>query len=180
MNGHGVGHGVVHGVVHGGARGVVHEVYDASYRRLVVQMYAFCGDQAEAEDAVQDAFVKAIGSARSFERLDNPEAWLRTVAMNTLRNRWRRAKVLRGLTPKLPGVGHVVELSPDRVALVAALGRLPVDLRAVVVLHHIADLPVAEVAHTLQIPEGTAKTRLVKARAMLAALLSDHEEASNA
>lgn len=161
-------------------RGLVHEVYDASYRRLVVQMYALCGDQADAEDAVQEAFVKAIGHQRSFERLDNPEAWLRTVAMNTLRNRWRRANVFRAILPRLPGVTQPLEISPDRVALVRALAELSYDLRAVVVLHHIADLPVAEVAASLGIPEGTTKTRLVKARSLLAELLSDHEEASNA
>jgi len=49
--------------------GFVHEVYDASYRRLVAQMYALCGDQADAEDAVQEAFVKAIGRARQFATL---------------------------------------------------------------------------------------------------------------
>lgn len=151
------------------------ELYDASYRRLVAQMYAMSGDQAEAEDAVQDAFVRAIGNHRSFERLDNPEAWLRTVALNSLRNRWRRAKVLSALIPRLPGVGHSVEMSPDHVALVRALAQLPPDLRAVVVLHHVGDVPVAEVALILQIPEGTAKTRLVKARSLLADLLSENE-----
>lgn len=54
----------------------VREVYNASYRRLVVQMFALSGDQAEAEDAVQEEFVKAVGSAARFGALENPEAWL--------------------------------------------------------------------------------------------------------
>jgi len=49
--------------------GFVHEVYDASYRRLVARLFALCGDQADAEDAVQEAFVKAIGRARQFATL---------------------------------------------------------------------------------------------------------------
>lgn len=57
----------------------VREVYDASYRRLVVQLFALTGDLADAEDAVQEAFVKALSLRRAFAALDNREAWLRTV-----------------------------------------------------------------------------------------------------
>src|SRR5690349_4286413 len=58
------------------AEDYVREVYDASYLRLVVQVLALTGDLAEAEDAVQEAFVKALGQGRTFSKLDNPEAWL--------------------------------------------------------------------------------------------------------
>ncbi len=154
----------------------VREVYDASYRRLVVQLFAMSGDQAEAENAVQEAFVKASSQASRFNALDNPEAWLRTVAMNALRNRWRRTSVARRLLPQLPGVQQPAELSADHVDLISALRRLPTELREAVVLHHVADLPVAEVASTLNIPEGTVKARLVRGRAALATSLSDREE----
>jgi RNA polymerase sigma-70 factor (ECF subfamily) len=158
----------------------VREVYDASYRRLVAQLLAFCGDQETAEDAVQEAFIKAIAQRRHFESLDNPEAWLRIVAVNHVRNRWRRSKVWRALMPRLgSSLPATMPLSPDHVAVVTALKQLPVELREVVALHHLADLPVGEVAQTLQIPEGTVKTRLARGRAQLAALLSDHEESHN-
>ena len=68
----------------------LHDLYDASYGRLVIQLFALCGDVAEAEDAVQEAFVKAIGQGRAFDRVQNPEAWLRTVAINHQRNNWSR------------------------------------------------------------------------------------------
>ena len=71
---------------------MVRELYEGCYRRLVGQLFAICGDLGEAEDAVQEAFVKALGH-RSFARLGNPEAWLRTVALNHLRNRWRHNEV---------------------------------------------------------------------------------------
>ena len=65
-------------------------VYDASYRRLVGQLYGVRGDLAEAEDVVQEAFERAVAQGRRFDRLDNPEAWLRTVAVNLARTRHRR------------------------------------------------------------------------------------------
>ena len=79
------------------------EVYDVSYPRLVVQLFALTGDLADAEDAVQEAFVKALGKGGGFEQVDNPEAWLRTVALNHVRNRWRHAEVVRRLRTKVPG-----------------------------------------------------------------------------
>lgn len=67
----------------------------------------------------------------------------------------------------MPGV------SADHVALIAALRRLPYGQRAAVALHYLADLPVAEVAETLQVSVGTVKSRLSRGRAALAALLGD-------
>jgi RNA polymerase sigma-70 factor (ECF subfamily) len=80
----------------------LHELYDASYGRLVLQMFAICGSLADAEDAVQEAFVKAVGQGRAFDRVHNPEAWLRTVALNHQRNSWRHAKVVRRFVTTVP------------------------------------------------------------------------------
>jgi len=158
----------------------VREVYDASYRRLVVQLYALTGDLAEAEDAVQEAFLTALGKDRAFARLDNCEAWLRTVALNHVRNRWRRLEVARRLRHRVPGPTPAAEVSPDHVAMVEALGHLDVPHRSVVVLFYLADRSVADVARELGIPEGTVKTRLARSRALLAPLLAEPEEADHA
>jgi RNA polymerase sigma-70 factor (ECF subfamily) len=155
-------------------------LYEASYRRLVVQMYALCGDLAEAEDAVQEAFVTAIRKRRQLEAVGNHEAWLRTVAVNRLRARWRHAAVVRRLQPRVPGVQAPVDVGPDHVALVRALGALDEGARRVVVLHHLADLGLAEIAAELGVPEGTVKSRLSRARARLAALLDEREEPDRA
>ena len=50
------------------------ELYDGCYRRLVGQLYALCGNLGEAEDAVQEAFVRAVEKPRRFKSVDNPEA----------------------------------------------------------------------------------------------------------
>ena len=156
------------------------ELYEASYGRLVVQLFALCGDQAAAEDAVQEAFVRALAKGRAFDRVQNPEAWLRTTAINHQRNVWRHAKVVRRFATRLPGSPSVPALGPDHVAVVGALSRLDPDLRHVVVLHYLADLGIADIAHELATPEGTVKSRLSRARQQLAALLDDREEVDHA
>jgi RNA polymerase sigma-70 factor (sigma-E family) len=158
----------------------LHELYDASYDRLVLQMLVLCGDQAQAEDAVQEAFVKAIGQGRAFERVQNPEAWLRTVALNHQRNTWRHAKVVRRFVTRVPGSQVEAELGPDHVAIVRALAELDFDQRQVLVLRYLADLGPAEIAHELGLPEGTVKSRLARGRERLAPLLDDREEADRA
>jgi RNA polymerase sigma-70 factor, ECF subfamily len=160
---------------------LVRQVYEASYRRLVGQLYGVCGDLAEAEDVVQEAFARAIQHERRFRRTDNPEAWLRTVAVNLSRSRWRRRVLgdrLQRRTQRTEATQP--DLSPDHVALVAALRRLPEAQRQVIALHHLADLPVHEVADAVGAPVGTVKARLSRGRAALAELLNDREEARHA
>jgi RNA polymerase sigma-70 factor (ECF subfamily) len=152
------------------------QLYHGSYRRLFVQMYAICGDVAEAEDAVQDAFVAALRKQRELGRVANPEAWVRTAALNRLRNTWRHASVVSLYQPKVPGPQSPVEPSPEHVAIVTALARLGRHEREAVVLHYLADLGIADVARELGIPEGTVKSRLSRARATLSHLLDDREE----
>ena len=152
------------------------EIFDASYRRLVLQLFAICGDLDDAEDAVQEAFVKAIGQGRAFERVLNPKAWLRTVALNQQRNSWRHAKVVHRFATTVPGRQSVPELGPDHVAVLQALGALDPDQRAVLVLRYLADLGTSEIAHELGVPEGTVKSRLSRGRERLAPMLDEREE----
>jgi len=151
---------------------LVRELYDASYRRLVGRLTAFTGSRAEAEDVVQEAFVRALAHARTLARTESPEAWLLTVALNVARSRWRRMRRMAGFLPELVPDDHP-DLSPDRVALLAALRRLPAAQREAIALHHLADLPVEQVAAALGVPTGTVKARLSRGRAALAVLLAD-------
>jgi RNA polymerase sigma-70 factor (sigma-E family) len=152
-------------------------VYAASAARLVSQLYAITGDFAEAQDVVQEAFARALTRPGRFAELANPEAWLRTVAINLARSHGRRRAVLDRLvrTGRVERPGQVVPgLSPDHVALVAALQRLPRAFREAVVLHHLADLPVVEVAATLGCSVSAVKMRLRRGRQALAELLDEH------
>ncbi len=156
----------------------VQEVYAASYRRLVGQLTGVTGDPAEAEDVVMEAFARAVNSHRSFLAADNPEAWLRTVAVNVARTRWRRARLFRTATPRLASAtASYDDLPEDRLALLAALRQLPAAQREAIALHHLADLPVHEVAEAVGAPAGTVKARLARGRAALALLLGEPDPA---
>jgi RNA polymerase sigma-70 factor (ECF subfamily) len=152
------------------------EVYAAAYPRLVGQLVGVTGDPAEAEDVVMEAFARAAARPREFADLDNPEAWLRTVAVNLARSRWRRMLRRTHLLPRLEESTAYDDLPDEHLALVAALRRLPAAQREAIALHHLADLPVAEVALTLGVPEGTVKARLARGRAALAMLLEPTKE----
>ena len=158
------------------ARRDLDELYAASYRRLVVQLFALCGDMADAEDAVQEAFVIAIRKSRRVMQADNPEAWVRTVAVRRLHAGWRHAAVVRKYYPRVPGPQAPVEVGPEHVVLTTALAQLDHDQRVVVVLHHLADLGTAQIAVELGIPEGTVKSRLARGRSRLADLLDERED----
>ncbi|RZU75708.1 RNA polymerase sigma-70 factor (ECF subfamily) [Micromonospora kangleipakensis] len=158
----------------------IRQVYATSAARLVAQVYAMTGDYAEAQDVVQEAFVRALARPGQLRQVENPEAWLRTVALNVARSRFRRRSILHRIARS--GRLHLAEqsapaLSPDHVALVAALQKLPRQARETVVLHHLADLPVTEVAAAMGCSVEAVKTRLVRARRALAGHLAETEPA---
>lgn len=145
----------------------------------MAQAYAVVGDRVEAEDAVQEAFARAVAAGDRFRRVDNPEAWLRTVALNVVRRRWRRARMFRSLTPRIATPSEVPGISEDHVAVVDALRTLPYQQRETVALFYLADLSVLEIAAALGVAEGTVKSRLNRGRAAIADHLRTTVEAEH-
>ncbi|MFG1658030.1 RNA polymerase sigma factor [Micromonospora chersina] len=156
---------------------LISELYAGCFRRLVVQLYAVTGDLSEAQEAVQEAFTRALAAPRRLAGLDNPEAWLRRVAVNVARSRHRRRRVLDTLLRRLGPPPTVADRSPEHLALLAALRALPEGQRQALALHYLVDLPVDEVAMTLGVSPGTVKSRLSRGRQALAALLADSDTA---
>ncbi|WP_433203180.1 sigma-70 family RNA polymerase sigma factor [Dactylosporangium sp. CS-047395] len=156
------------------ARTAVAEAYRAHYRRLVAAVYAATGDFAGAQDAVQEAYAAAMDRPARFAALEDPQAWLRVVALNAARQRWRRRQVFDrlvrlGRVPKDPEPAP--PLTGDRIDLMRALQSLPRPTREAIVLHHLFDLTVEQVADELGAPVGTIKARLTRGRARLADVL---------
>ena len=155
------------------------EFYRGSRQRLLGFVYVLTGNLAEAQDAVQEAYIRAWQRWSTVGGYDDPEAWVRVVASRIAVSRWRslrsraRAYLRHGAEESVPAPGV------DTVDVVAALRRLPEEQRTALALYYLLGMPVAEVARQTEAPVGTVKARLSRGRAALAGLLavSDLEEA---
>jgi RNA polymerase sigma factor (sigma-70 family) len=125
-------------------------LYRARYSDMVRLAFLMTGSSAEAEEIVQDAFVRV---RKRIEKVDNPSAYLRATVVNGCRNRYRRILVeRRHAAPSVPVVhDHVDELSD-------ALATLSTRQRTVIVLRFYAGMSEAEIAHALSCRPGTVKS----------------------
>jgi RNA polymerase sigma-70 factor (ECF subfamily) len=155
------------------------EFYDASFRKLVGQVYAMTGSLAEAEDAVQEAFARAWQRWGEVRDYAEPEAWIRTVAYRISVSSWRKARNrLAAHRSHDAALSDVPGLNPDHLALVSALRRISADQRQAIVLHHLVGLTVAEIAEETATPSGTVKARLVRGRKLLAPYVSEFADSA--
>jgi len=145
------------------------------------------GNEADALDATQEALIAIAGGIRRFDGRAAFSTWAYRVATNACLDELRRRQ--RRPSPGLPddigagdrGVGSApsvgIEVLPDRLAIDAALERLPAEFRAPVVLRDLCDLDYAEIADALGIPPGTVRSRIARGRAQLARLLEPGNQA---
>ena len=144
--------------------------------------YLVLGDAGEAEDAAQEAFVKAYGAFHRFREGSPFRPWLLKIVGNAARNRRRsggrrRTRELRvgamlPLAPPAPSAEQEVLDAERRATLVSAIDALPPDDRLVLGARYFLDLAEAEIAELAGIPRGTVKSRLSRARRRLAEALA--------
>ena len=148
------------------------EFYETHYQHIATQLYAYVGDESEAQDLAQEAFVRALDHWKRISTYDHPQAWVRQVAWNLATSRLRHLQVVvRHLVSQRPE--QVEGPNPDRIVLVNALAALPADHRLAVVLHHIGDLSTSEIAEQRGVAEGTVRSWLSRGRSQLAEELAD-------
>jgi RNA polymerase sigma-70 factor (sigma-E family) len=147
--------------------------YAGSSGRVLGQLYAMTGNRSEAEDAVAEAYARAWQRWSTVRDCDSPEAWVRRVASRIAVSAWRKAVNRIRAHHRDTHTQETDGLSPDHVALVAALRQIPPDQRRVIVLHHLVGLSVAEISVEVGAPTGTVKARLARGRKAMAAHLSD-------
>ena len=121
-----------------------------------------------AEDAVQEAFMRALDRWETVQHHERPRAWVGRVALNVATSWWRRQGREQADAPERPAPPDVRPMDGDLVRLVWAL---PKRQRQVVALRVLADLSVADTAVALAIAEGTVKATLHRALARLRAAL---------
>lgn len=154
---------------------IVRARMDAVYRLSL----AILGNEADATDASQETFIAAwrqIHDLRDTKRFD---AWLQRIAVNSARmvHRARRRRGVREVvavdTAGTVDRERLSDVDRDARILDGALRRLDVDQRSILVLHHLEGRPLAEIADSLGIPVGTAKSRLHAARRALQTAIAD-------
>ncbi len=146
------------------------------YPRLVNAVALACGSYPAAEDAVQEALVRAWVRSERGERLESLPGWVASVALNHTRSGWRRTLAERRARQRI-GAAEEPEAAPneDRVEVSRALAALPRRQREVAVLRYLLEMSTAEVGAALGIAEGTVKSSLSRAREHLAVSLQVHE-----
>jgi RNA polymerase sigma-70 factor, ECF subfamily len=154
------------------------ELIRARGDRLFAVAYRILRDVDRAEDAVQDALVIAWRDMKGIRDPDRFDAWLRRLCVNVCigqaAKERRRTASLRVLPLEGPAGPDDLLVVADRDLLERGFRRLPADQRAILVMHHFLGYSPTEIAETLGIPPGTARSRLHNAhRAMRAALAAD-------
>jgi RNA polymerase sigma-70 factor (ECF subfamily) len=144
--------------------------------------YLIAGGAADAEDAAQEAFVKAYYALPRFRAGAPFRPWLLRIVANEARNRRKAAGRREGLALRAAGDRPAGEAAPspeaaalaaeEQRALLAALHRLREDDRRVIALRYFLDLSEAEMAAALGCPRGTVKSRLARALRRLRAALA--------
>jgi RNA polymerase sigma-70 factor (ECF subfamily) len=147
------------------------------------------GDREEAADAVQDALVSAYRAAHTFRGQSAVTTWLHRITVNACLDRARKAasrktspvddtERLEQLLEPHESAAAPAERNDLHRELLTALGTLPADQRAALVLVDMQGYPVAEAARVLDVPVGTVKSRCARGRARLLPLLT-HLRAEN-
>ncbi|MBA3737146.1 MAG: sigma-70 family RNA polymerase sigma factor [Actinobacteria bacterium] len=134
------------------------------------------GSYSAAEDAVQEALVRAWMRSERGEHVESLPSWAASVALNLTRSGWRRAMAERRARRRLPGGSFATHPQTDEEMDVArALEAPPRRQREVAVLRYVLEMSTAEVAAALGITEGTVKSSLSRARAHLVEALAVHD-----
>jgi RNA polymerase sigma-70 factor (ECF subfamily) len=150
--------------------------YAAGYRRVVGHLFLTTGDIGEAEDCVQEAYARAWQRWSRVSRHPAPEAWVRTVAYRLSVSSWRKAVNRLSAHRRNADDAQVPGLTPDHLALVAALRQIPAEQRSAIVLYHLVGWSVQEIAAQTGTAEGTVKARLSRGRKALSVHLSDRAD----
>jgi RNA polymerase sigma factor (sigma-70 family) len=142
------------------------QLVKAAFPRLKGVAYLILRDADRAEDAVQEALVAAWQDLRALRDPDAWDAWLRRLLIRTCyrfaKKDRRRTQVELHVTLD-PGGARSTDASADvaeREWILDELGRIDIEKRSIIVLHYYLDLPMREVAEILDIPYGTAASRL--------------------
>jgi len=160
-----------------GDRELFREVYDRNANVLYGLAIRLAGSKTEAEDIVQEAFIKAYQKIGLFAGRSALSSWLYRICVNVGLEHLRRRK---GNFEEINDA-NIDPVEPDQKKLILrrkldkAIRKLPHGCRTVFVLHEIEGFNHKEIAERLNLSEGTSKSQLFKAREMLRSILTERE-----
>jgi RNA polymerase sigma-70 factor (ECF subfamily) len=158
------------------------EAFRELYRRYTPRLLGFvsrllAGGNPEDEDIVQETWIRACERLGQFQWKSTFSTWLLGIGLNVVRDRLRRRRrsrlVATDPSPDPPGqrVDHAMKIDIER-----AISLLPDENRLVLVLHDVEGMKHDEIAERLEIPVGTTKSRLFRARRMIREWLTEKTE----
>ncbi len=172
-----------------GAEAAISSLVDQYAGTLYRVAYSVLRNTADAEDAVQEAYVRVLRHRDSLSEIRDPRVWLVRIVWNVVLDRKRRAKTrpetddIADLTRVLPAVGLSAE---ERVAsaqhharVLRAVEQLPAKEQRVLILSAFEELSSVEIAQILGTTESTVRSRLFRARKLLAPLLGQTQGTSH-
>ena len=142
-------------------------LFDRVYETYGPALYRFCllqmKNPADAEDVLQDVFVKRLYQAPKFKSPEHERSWLYQVALNLCRDEWRRHR--RSELPLEAAAG--VALPPEELSLLDQVSNLPEKQRTVLHLHYYQGYNLQEIARLLGVTVPAVKMRLKRGREAL-------------
>jgi RNA polymerase sigma-70 factor, ECF subfamily len=163
------------------------QAFDAVMRNHEDRVFSVClrilGDREKALDATQDTFLTVFRKASQFEGRSAVGTWIYRIAVNTCYDHLRRVQrkptesLPDHVDPADPSAEEAIESAGLRPEIEAALADLPPDFRNAVILSDLEGLSLPETAEILGVPVGTVKSRLFRARRLLARHLGNQNTA---
>ncbi|HMD01953.1 MAG TPA: sigma-70 family RNA polymerase sigma factor [Candidatus Baltobacteraceae bacterium] len=158
------------------AFGTLVERYDQAVFHLCLRTLR---NREEARDATQEAFFKAFRSLRTFRPTNKFSTWIFSIAYHACCDRLARQKrysdsELPDRADAAPGPAALAELKDEARALRQAIDELPEKYRTVITLYHLQGRQYEEIARVLELPMGTVKTHLFRAKDLLRKKLTAH------
>lgn len=159
-----------------GSREAAGQLFDRHWQAAWRAAYSVTASRTAADDIAQDAFQQVLTAARRFDPSRSFEPWLRRIVVNKAVDWLRRERRFVEYLPEHESAARAHLGADGSVALTGALAELREDQRLVLVLHHVLDFQIGEIAEMLEIPTGTVASRLQRARAKLKTRLEEPDE----
>jgi RNA polymerase sigma-70 factor (ECF subfamily) len=149
-------------------------LYDKYFHRIWKYVYAKLENREDTEDVVQEIFIKVWKGLPGFRGESSYYTWIFKIAMNTVNSFFRKKKIKfipLELVDERRYSYSPPSYAPEKRKVLEKVKILPSELKEVIELYYISGFKIREISEILDIPEGTVKTRLKRARRLLMELI---------